>query len=177
VLAAEATVDSPDFGHLEPMVTASERELTAIRIDTLPEIVLADAGYWHQAQMDAIIGRGMQVLITPDAGKRKGEGPGWNGGLYAFMRPVLDTDHGGDLYAKQRHDRAGVRRRELQPALRPPTTPRQIRGEVGMAPDHRHAQLAEVLAPQHSPDASLKRRTALAASVPPEAPPLPRRSP
>ena len=33
VIAAEVTVDSPDFGHLEPMVNAAERELTAIGID------------------------------------------------------------------------------------------------------------------------------------------------
>ncbi len=101
VIAAEVTVDSPDFGHLEPMVTASERELIAIGIDALPEVVLADAGYWHQVQMDAIVSRGMQVLIPPDAGKRKGERPGWNGGLYAFMRRVLATEHGGGLYAKR----------------------------------------------------------------------------
>ena len=43
----------------------------------------------------------MQVLIPPDAGKRKGERPGWNGGLYAFMRRVLDTEQGGGLYAKR----------------------------------------------------------------------------
>jgi transposase len=101
VIAAEVTVDSPDFGHLEPMVNASERELAAIGIETLPEVVLADAGYWHHVQMDAIVNRGMQVLIPPDAGKRKGERPGWNGGRYAFMRRVLDTEHGGGLYAKR----------------------------------------------------------------------------
>ena len=27
VIAAEITVDSPDFGHLEPMLNAAEREL------------------------------------------------------------------------------------------------------------------------------------------------------
>jgi hypothetical protein len=72
VIAAEVSVDSPDFGHVEPMVNACERELTAIGIDAVPEVVLADAGYWHHVQMDAIIGGGMQVLIPPDAGKRKG---------------------------------------------------------------------------------------------------------
>jgi len=101
VIAAEVTVDSPDFGHLEPMVNASERELIAIGIDTLPEVVLADAGYWHQRQMERIVDRGVTVLIPPDAGKRKGERPGWNGGLYAFMRRVLATEHGGGLYAKR----------------------------------------------------------------------------
>ena len=101
VIAAEVTVDSPDFGHLEPMVDAAERELTAIGIETLPEVVLADAGYWHQRQMERIVDRGVTVLIPPDAGKRKGERPGWNGGLYAFMRRVLDSEHGGGLYAKR----------------------------------------------------------------------------
>jgi hypothetical protein len=51
--------------------------------------------------MDAIVNRGMQVLIPPDAGKRKGAGPGWDGGLYAFMRRVLATEHGGGVYAKR----------------------------------------------------------------------------
>ncbi len=101
VIAAEVTVDSPDFGHLEPMVTASEIELAKVGIDTRPDVVLADAGYWHQRQMDAVVSRGIQVLIPPDAGKRKGARPGWNGGAYAFMRRVLDTDHGGDLYRKR----------------------------------------------------------------------------
>jgi hypothetical protein len=101
VIAAEVTVDSPGFGHLEPMVTAAQRELAGVGIDTVPEVVLADAGYWHQVQMEAIVDRGMRVLIPPDAGKRKGARPGWDGGLYAFMRRVLATDRGGGLYAKR----------------------------------------------------------------------------
>ena len=64
-------------------------------------MLLADAGYWHQDQMESIINRGIQVLIPPDAGNRKGNRPGWDGGLYSFMRRVLDTDHGGGLYAKR----------------------------------------------------------------------------
>src|SRR5215210_6352187 len=63
VIAAEVTVDSPDFGHLEPMVTATQAELTAAGIDERPAVVLADAGYWHQAQMDRIVNRGIGVLI------------------------------------------------------------------------------------------------------------------
>ena len=65
-------------GHAPP-----QAELANAGIDTLPEVVLADAGYWHQAQMEAIVDRGMPVLIPPDAGKRKGTRPGWDGGLYA----------------------------------------------------------------------------------------------
>jgi hypothetical protein len=40
-------------------------------------------------------------LIPPDAKKRGGAQPGWDGGLYAFMRRVLVTEHGGALYAKR----------------------------------------------------------------------------
>ena len=83
------------------MVTAVEREITGAGIRDIPDVVLADAGYWHRAQIESIVNRGMQVLIPPDASKRKGARPGWDGGLYAFMRRVLATDAGGGLYAKR----------------------------------------------------------------------------
>jgi hypothetical protein len=102
VIAAEVTIDSPDFGHLEPMVTTTEAELAAAGVSESLEVVLADAGYWHQAQMERIVGRGTVVLIPPDAGKRKGARPGWDGGLYAFMRRVLETERGGELYRKRK---------------------------------------------------------------------------
>jgi transposase len=101
VIAAELNNDSPDFGHLQPMVDAAQAELAAIGIRETPTVLLADAGYWHQDQMQQIINRGIQVLIPPDAGNRKGNRPGWDGGPYSFMRRVLDTDHGGGLYAKR----------------------------------------------------------------------------
>ena len=101
VIAAEVTNDSPDFGHLGPMIAAAELELAAAGITEKPAIVLADAGYWHQEQMEQLTGRGTVVLIPPDAGKRQGARPGWDGGLYTFMRRVLATDRGGELYAKR----------------------------------------------------------------------------
>jgi len=42
------------------------------------------------------------VLVPPDAKKRKGARPGWDGGLYSFMRRVLATDLGAGLYGKRR---------------------------------------------------------------------------
>jgi len=101
VIAAEVTIDSPDFGHLGPMVQAVEAELISAGVSDAPDVIVADAGYWHQVQMQQVIDRGIQVLIPPDAGKRKTPRPGWNGGAYAFMRRVLATDHGGELYAKR----------------------------------------------------------------------------
>ena len=51
--------------------------------------------------MEAVVNHGIQVLIPPDAGKRRGTRPGWDGGAYAHMRRVLATDRGGELYRKQ----------------------------------------------------------------------------
>ena len=101
VIAAEVTVDPGDFGHLEPIVDAAQGELEAAGVTETPKVLLADAGYWHQVQMENIVNRGIQVLVPPDAGKRKGTRPGWNGGAYAHMRRVLQTDLGRALYRKR----------------------------------------------------------------------------
>jgi len=101
VIAAEINTDSPDFGHLEPMIEAAERELAAAGVTETPGIAIADAGYWHQVQMQNIINRGTQVLVPPDSIKRKAARPGWQGGLYDHMRRVLQSDYGGDLYRKR----------------------------------------------------------------------------
>jgi transposase len=101
VLAAEVTTAAPDFGNLEPMLDATQRELQAAGINETPTVLLADAGYWHQQQMEHLVDRGIQVLIPPDAQSRKGSRPGWDGGLYAFMRTVLSTEHGGELYRQR----------------------------------------------------------------------------
>jgi transposase len=101
VIAAELTNSSADFGQIGPAVAAARRELRAAGHDDTPQVVLADAGYWHRHQMQALAADGVQVLIPPDADKRKGTRPGWNGGLYSFMRRVLQTPAGGALYAKR----------------------------------------------------------------------------
>jgi hypothetical protein len=103
VIAAEVHVSSADFGQLGPMIAAARRELVqAGVVDQPPQVVLADAGYWHQVQMERLAAEGLTVLVPPDANKRGGARPGWNGGLYAFMRRALATDCGGTLYAKRR---------------------------------------------------------------------------
>src|SRR3954452_4223369 len=70
VIAAEVNVDSPDFGHLEPMVAAARAELERAGVEELPAVVLADAGYWHQVQMDRLVGA-FPPRVTPSAT------PGW----------------------------------------------------------------------------------------------------
>ncbi len=92
---------APDFGHLEPMLDATRRELEVVGVTEAPDVVLADAGYWHQQQMERAIAHGMQVLIPPDTGKRKAPRRGWTGGYYAFMRHVLASEPGGGLYRRR----------------------------------------------------------------------------
>jgi transposase len=101
VVAAEVMTAAPDFGHLEPMLDAAQRELEIAGVSERPQVLLADAGYWHQQQMEHIIDRGIQVLIPPDASKRKGARRGWAGGYYAFMRRVLASERGGELYRQR----------------------------------------------------------------------------
>jgi hypothetical protein len=100
VIAAELTTDSPDFGHLEPMVRAAQRELRAVDVDD-PDVVLADAGYWHQRQIETVVADGIQVLVSPDSSLRRGARPGWTGGLHDFMRRVLSSQGGRALYRQR----------------------------------------------------------------------------
>jgi len=103
VLAAEVTASSPDFGHLEPMVQATKKELEAIGVSETPGVAVADSGYWNEEQIDNIVANEhVQVLIPPDAGKRDTPRPGWDGGRYAAMRKTLQSDYGGGLYRRRK---------------------------------------------------------------------------
>ena len=103
VLAAEITVESGDFSHLKPMVDATLRELEQAGISDKPQTALADAGYWNEQHMDAVTAEhGVQVLIPPDSSRRKGERPGWQGGRYSWMRRVLGSEPGRELYRQRK---------------------------------------------------------------------------
>jgi transposase len=101
VIAAEIEVVSPDFGHLERMLTAVRRELHAAGISALPEVVVADSGYWHTEQIQRLAADGIPVLIRPESGLRTTPRPGWSGGSYDFMRRVLQSDYGAALYRQR----------------------------------------------------------------------------
>ncbi|KKK55041.1 hypothetical protein LCGC14_3078570, partial [marine sediment metagenome] len=82
VVAAEISTEAVDSPNLEPMVAAACAELGAAGIDDQPGVVLADAGYWKNDAIEAVVGRGIQTLIAPDADKRTQPRPGRRGGLY-----------------------------------------------------------------------------------------------
>ena len=102
ILAAEITIDAPDFGHLEPMLDRTLQALERHGVSEAPSVVIADAGYWHTAQIRAIAERGLEVLVPPDGAMREGKRPGWEDGVYDEMRDKLKTEHGRKIYAQRK---------------------------------------------------------------------------
>jgi transposase len=101
VIAAEISTESLDTANLRPMITAAEEELHAAGVSNGLDVVLADAGYWTNGAIEALAGEGLQPLVAPDADRRKEPRPGRRGGLYDFMRRVLASDRGGELYRRR----------------------------------------------------------------------------
>jgi transposase len=102
ILAAEITNTAADFGQIGPMFEATMRELSEQGVTEKPEVVLADAGYWHHPQMQAITEQGIEVLVPPDGNMREGKRRGWEEGVYQAMRDKLTTDRGRELYAQRK---------------------------------------------------------------------------
>src|SRR5947209_19621618 len=83
------------------MVNAARAEPRNAGVEERVGMVLADAGYWQYQQMDELAADVIPVLIPPHSTKRKTARPGWDGGRYAWMRRLLATDLGRDLYRKR----------------------------------------------------------------------------
>jgi hypothetical protein len=80
VIAAEISTAAGDFSHLRPMIEAALDELEQAGESETPTVAVADAQYWNEQHLaDVTAQHGIQVLIPPDSGKRRGERPGWTG--------------------------------------------------------------------------------------------------
>ncbi|KKK56219.1 hypothetical protein LCGC14_3066730, partial [marine sediment metagenome] len=101
ILAAEIAPDGLDTAQLDPMIQAAERELKEAGVKEQPQVVLADAGYWSNGHIDRLRERGITPIVAPDANKRKGPRKTRLGGPYDFMRRVLQTDKGAELYCRR----------------------------------------------------------------------------
>ena len=84
-----------------PMIAKAETELARAGVRQSRRRCSLTPATGTEDEIDELMGRGMEVLVPPDASKREGTRPGWNGGRYAFMRRILQTDTGGDLYRKR----------------------------------------------------------------------------
>jgi hypothetical protein len=101
ILAAEIETVGADFGYLEPMLDATQRELAGAGIDELPEVLLADAGYWHSEQNATQHRSRHPGAHPPDTSRRRTSRRNWDGGRYDQMRELLASDHGSELYRKR----------------------------------------------------------------------------
>jgi hypothetical protein len=77
IVAAEITTEGGDFEQLEPIVSATERELSEAGVTGRPEVVLADAGYWSNDHIDALRERGMIPIVAPDTTPTDHARQGW----------------------------------------------------------------------------------------------------
>jgi transposase len=100
IVAAEITTEGGDFEQLEPIVSATERELSEAGVTGPPEVVLADAGYWSNDHIDALRERGMIPIVAPDTTRSRPRKTRL-GGPYDFMRRVLATERGEELYSRR----------------------------------------------------------------------------
>jgi transposase len=100
IVAAEITTEGVDFEQLEPMISAAERELEGAGVTERPGVVLADAGYWSNAHIDSLRERGMTPIVAPDTTRNRPRKTR-RGGPYDFMRRVIATERGGDLYSRR----------------------------------------------------------------------------
>ena len=100
IVAAEITTEGGDFEQLEPIVSAAEQQLNEAGVTERPEVVLADAGYWSNDHIDSLRERGMIPIVAPDTTRSRPRKTRL-GGPYDFMRRVLATERGGELYSRR----------------------------------------------------------------------------
>jgi hypothetical protein len=100
IVAAEITTKGGDFEELDPMIAAAERELETAGVEESPGVVLADAGYWSNEHIDSLRKRGIVPIVAADTTRNR---PRKNriGGTYDFMRRVIASEAGGELYSKR----------------------------------------------------------------------------
>jgi hypothetical protein len=67
-----------------------------------PDVLLADAGYWHTAQMQAHKRTWDRGVDPARRTMREGRRPGWEHGLYEKMRRNLKSHRGRKLYAQRK---------------------------------------------------------------------------
>jgi transposase len=100
VIVAAEVITTTDVGHLEPMVDAAERELEAAGVEENPEVILADAGYWSNEQIDNLRAKGRLPLVSPEQTKARPRKTR-QGGAYDFMRRAIDSEAGSELYRQR----------------------------------------------------------------------------
>jgi transposase len=70
IIAAELTNHATDICELQPMITAAGRELARLPTPAQLQTVLADNGYWNNAQIAALEDQGLTTIVATAAAYR-----------------------------------------------------------------------------------------------------------
>ena len=104
IVAQHVTAASPDVEQLQPIIEALVQGL-----HRRPQVVLADAGYWSEANVVALQARGIEPLIATGRRKHSAPMPGAPRGrppagltVKARMARLLATLRGAALYARRK---------------------------------------------------------------------------
>ena len=104
IVAQQVTAASPDVEQLQPVVQAVAQGLRR-----RPRVVLADAGYWSEANVVALQARGIEPLIAPGRRKHREPPPVAPRGrppanltVKQRMARALATRRGHALYARRK---------------------------------------------------------------------------
>ena len=158
IVAAELTRAATDVQELEPMVETTNRNLAALGQAPIG-ILLADAGYYSDANVRSLAAAGPELLIASRNDRnRRAAGPAraWAHPGRA-LDPRADAPQADDqawpsaLRAAPLDDRTSLRPDQGEPRHPPLPAPRLPGRRQRMAVDRRHAQLAQALPPHSAP--------------------------
>ncbi len=101
IVAADVITGGNERHRLGPMAEAAAAELAGAGVDTQPETILADAGYWNSPQIEALEAKGIRVLVPPDADTRKAPTKVRSGPRYERMRERLKEPNNEAAYRRR----------------------------------------------------------------------------
>ncbi len=177
IVAAELTRAATDVQELQPMVEPTNHNLQALGQAPIG-ILLADAGYYSDANVGALAEAGPELLIARRNDRnRRAAGPAPRGRIPAELSARADAAPADDqarptaVRAAPLDDRAGLRRHPREPR-RPPLPAPRLRGlRRRVETDRRQPKPAQALPPPAAPSLARAVRSPLTAASPTRSPP------
>jgi transposase len=103
IIAAEITNSAADGRQLHPMICAARQQLHSAGLPDTLDTVLADHGYWNNAQITALHDQGLVPIVSPGAEYRQTSGRHVrHGPQLARINAILASDDGDALYRQRK---------------------------------------------------------------------------
>jgi Transposase DDE domain len=105
IIAADVTSSAADGRQLQPMISAARYQLAAVGLADRLDVVLADHGYWNNAQISELHDQGLTTIVAPAADRRaspRRRDHVRHGPQVARINAILATDDGDRLYRRRK---------------------------------------------------------------------------